>query len=144
MEDLQAKTAEARVARMATVDFEGRPHLVPLCFVLEGDMLYSAVDEKPKRSKALKRLENIRAHSRVTVLVDHYEDDWSRLWWVRLDGNARILESGREYDRALALLLEKYDQYRAEPPRGPVIAITVERRLAWSAGAHAAEQEGAQ
>jgi PPOX class probable F420-dependent enzyme len=126
----------ARVARLATVDCEGRPHLVPICFALEGEVLYSAVDEKPKRSRVLKRLENIRAHPAVAVLVDHYEEDWARLRWVRLDGTARILESGREYNRALALLLEKYDQYRTEPPRGPVIAITVERRRTWSADAH--------
>jgi PPOX class probable F420-dependent enzyme len=138
MENLEA----ARVARLATVDEQGRPHLVPICFALEGDVVYSAVDEKPKRSRALKRLENIRAHPGVAMLIDHYEEDWSRLWWVRLDGTARIVESGLEYERALTLLVEKYDQYRAEPPRGPVIAIRVERRRAWSARAQAADQGG--
>jgi PPOX class probable F420-dependent enzyme len=130
MENLEA----ARVARLATVDEQGQPHLVPICFALEGDVVYSAVDEKPKRSRVLKRLENIRAHPGVAMLIDHYEEDWSRLWWVRLDGTARIVESGPEYERALTLLVEKYDQYRAEAPQGPVIVIRVKRRRTWSGG----------
>jgi PPOX class probable F420-dependent enzyme len=134
MDDMHEKLETARVARLATVDAQGRPHLVPVCFVLEGDVVYSAVDEKPKGSRALKRLENIRAHPGVTMLVDHYEEDWSRLWWVRLDGTAHIVDSGPEHDRALGLLLEKYDQYRAEPPQGPVIVIRVKRRRTWSGG----------
>lgn len=142
VEDMRARVESARVARLATIGAEGRPHLVPICFALEEDVVYSAVDEKPKRRRGLKRLENIRAHPDVTMLVDHYEEDWSRLWWVRLDGTARILDSGPEYDRALALLLEKYDQYRAEPPRGPVIAIRVERWRAWSAGTQTAHEGG--
>jgi PPOX class probable F420-dependent enzyme len=135
MENLEA----ARVARLATVDGQGRPHLVPICFALEGDVVYSAVDEKPKRSRALKRLENIRAHPGVAMLIDHYEEDWSRLWWVRLDGTARVVESGPEYEHALGLLLEKYDQYRAEPPRGPLIVIRVQSRRTWSARARRAK-----
>lgn len=136
MKDLRARVRAARVARLATLDSEGQPHLVPICFVLDGENVYSAVDEKPKRSKRLKRLENIRAHPRVAMLVDHYEEDWSQLWWVRLDGKARILESGPEYDRALVMLLEKYEQYRAEPPRGSVIAIRVHEWHDWSAAPH--------
>jgi PPOX class probable F420-dependent enzyme len=138
MKDLET----ARVARLATVDGQGRPHLVPICFALEGDVLYSAVDEKPKRTRALKRLENIHVNPGVTVLVDHYEEDWSHLWWLRLDGTARVVESGPEYERALGLLLEKYDQYRAEPPRGPVIVVRVHRRRTWSARAQAPHQGG--
>jgi PPOX class probable F420-dependent enzyme len=126
------RVASARVARLATVDREGRPHLVPICFALAGDTLYTAVDEKPKRSRRLKRLANIEADPHVAVLVDHYEEDWSRLWWTRLDGVARVLEAGDERDGALALLAEKYDQYRREPPTGPVIAIRVENWRGWS------------
>jgi PPOX class probable F420-dependent enzyme len=131
---MRERVREARVGRLATVGEDGHPHLVPICFALEGDVLYSAVDEKPKRSKRLKRLANIRAHPHVSVLVDHYEDDWTRLWWVRLDGTARVLESGAERERALALLRSKYEQYRVEPPTGPVIAVQVERWQGWSAG----------
>jgi PPOX class probable F420-dependent enzyme len=122
---------DARVARLATVDEETRPHLVPICFALDGETLYSAVDEKPKRSKRLKRLENIRRHPKVTVLVDHYEEDWSRLWWVRLDGTARVLDEGTERERALELLGAKYQQYRTEPPTGPVITVRIEAWRAW-------------
>jgi PPOX class probable F420-dependent enzyme len=130
--EMHERVREARVGRLATVDAHGRPHLVPICFVLEGDVLYSAVDEKPKRSKRLKRLENIRNHPEVAVLVDHYEEDWSRLWWVRLDGTATVLDEGPEREHGLALLREKYEQYRSQPPTGPVIAIRIERRRAWA------------
>ena len=121
------------MGRLATADSEGRPHLVPICFALEGDMLYSAVDRKPKRTTELKRLENIRANPRVSVLVDGYDEDWSRLWWVRLDGLARIVEEELERARALGLLETKYEQYRAEPPEGPVLAVEIERRRGWAA-----------
>ena len=129
---MRERVAAARVGRLATLGAEGRPHLAPICFALEGDTLYSAVDEKPKHSKRLKRLENIRHHPEVTVLVDHYEEDWTRLWWVRLDGVATVLEQGLERERALELLQAKYEQYRAEPPTGPVIAVRVARWRAWS------------
>jgi PPOX class probable F420-dependent enzyme len=131
-ENMRERVAAARVGRLATLGAERRPHLVPICFALEGETLYSAVDEKPKRSKRLKRLKNIRRHPDVTVLVDHYEEDWTRLWWVRLDGVATVLEQGLERERALELLQAKYEQYRAEPPTGPVIAVRVARWRAWS------------
>ena len=139
---LESRVLAGRVARLATIDEEGRPHLVPICFALDRDVLYSAVDEKPKRSRRLKRLANIRAHPDVTVLVDHYEEDWSRLWWVRLRGDARVLEAGPEHDGALALLAEKYDQYRAVPPTGPVIAVHVREWRGWSAAEEADDQGG--
>jgi PPOX class probable F420-dependent enzyme len=132
-ERMRSRVDGARVARLATVDAQSRPHLVPICFALEGDVLYSAVDEKPKRSRRLKRLQNIRAHPEATVLVDHYEEDWSRLWWVRLRGEARVLEGDAESERALALLAEKYEQYRREPPAGPVIRLEIRDWLGWSA-----------
>ena len=128
---MRERVNDARVGRLATVGVDGRPHLVPLCFVLEDDVLYSAVDEKPKRTKLLKRLDNIRDNPEVAVLVDHYEEDWTRLWWVRLDGTASVLDSGSEREHALGLLREKYEQYRAEPPTGAVIAIRVERWRSW-------------
>jgi PPOX class probable F420-dependent enzyme len=125
--------AEARVARLATIDSSGRSHLVPICFVLEGSTLYSAVDQKPKISTRLRRLDNIRDHPSVSVLVDHYEEDWSRLWWVRLRGEARVLEDGAERARALALLTMKYAQYRDAPPDGPAIAVAVDDWRGWAA-----------
>ena len=128
---MRHRVRDARVGRLATVGAEGGPHLVPICFALDGDTLYSAVDEKPKRSRRLRRLENIRAHAEVSVLVDHYEEDWTRLWWVRMDGTARVLDEGPERARALALLGAKYEQYRAEPPTGAVIAVHVERWSGW-------------
>ena len=131
--EMRGRAAAARVARLGTTEAGGRPHLVPICYVLDGDVLYTAVDEKPKRSKRLKRLANIRAHAGVTVLVDHYEEDWSRLWWIRLRGNGRVIEEGPERERALSLLAEKYAQYRAQPPSGPVIAVEVLEWRAWAA-----------
>jgi PPOX class probable F420-dependent enzyme len=129
----EPRLAAARVARLATTDPDGRPHLVPIVFVLDGRTLYSAVDRKPKRSRTLRRIENARARPDVTILVDHYEDDWSRLWWVRLRGRARVLDDGAERKRALALLAEKYPQYRAEAPDGAVLAVDVAEVREWAA-----------
>lgn len=126
------RVAEARVARLATIDPDGRPHLVPLCFALAGETLYSAIDWKPKRSRELRRLRNIRERGWATVLVDHYEEDWAALWWVRLRGRARVLVEGEELDRALAALAVKYPQYRRDPPPGPVIAVDVTEWRSWS------------
>ena len=128
-----ARLSEARVARLATTDPDGRPHLVPIVFALEGDTLYSAVDRKPKRSSTLRRIENARARPEVTILVDHYEDDWAGLWWIRLRGRARVLDDGDERDHALALLREKYPQYRSEPPDGPVLAVDGTETREWTA-----------
>jgi PPOX class probable F420-dependent enzyme len=131
--DLQARAAASGVARLATVDADGRPHLVPCCFAVDGDVAYSVVDHKPKRSTALRRLDNIRAHPDVCLLVDHYEDDWSALWWVRFDGTARVVTDGPEHSRAVALLMAKYEQYRATPPSGAVVAIDISASRAWAA-----------
>jgi PPOX class probable F420-dependent enzyme len=125
----EERFAQARVGRLATVTALGRPHLVPVCFVLHEDRIYTAVDAKPKATTALARLENIRATGRAGLLVDHYEEDWSSLWWVRVDGVAEIVES----DRALDALAAKYEQYRATRPAGPLIAITPERWRSWVA-----------
>jgi PPOX class probable F420-dependent enzyme, Rv0121 family len=132
--ELRRRAEAAPVARLGTVDAEGRPRVVPCCFALDGDLVYSAVDHKPKRTSRLARLDDIRAHPAVCLVVDHYEDDWSQLWWVRLDGSARVVEEGPEWERGLDLLVAKYPQYRERRPTGPVIVIAVERRHAWSGG----------
>jgi len=146
MRDEQARRrfAQARVARLATADADGRPHLVPMVFALasgtdagetrSGDTIYSAVDAKPKRSSALRRLANIAANPRVAVLVDHYEYDWHALWWVRAEGTGRILDAAEPEGRdAIARLVARYPQYRKQPPLGPVVAIDVTRWSSWSA-----------
>ena len=101
---------------------------MPICFVLDGDVLYTVVDEKPKRTRRLARLADIERDPRVEVVIDHYEDDWSRLWWVRLRGRARIVERD---ERALGLLTAKYEQYRERPPQGPFIVIDIDERTEW-------------
>jgi PPOX class probable F420-dependent enzyme len=120
------------VARLATVGADGRPHIVPITFGLDDQTLYFAVDFKPKRTTNLKRLINIASNPAVSVLIDHYESDWDRLWWVRLDGTARIVMEPAEVERALNLLAERYEQYRTTRPMGPVVAITIERMTGWS------------
>jgi PPOX class probable F420-dependent enzyme len=127
------RLTSARVARLATTDPDGRPHLVPIVFVLDGDTLYSAVDRKPKRSQTLRRIENARERPDVTILVDHYDEDWTLLWWIRLRGRARVLDGGDERERALELLAQKYPQYRDEPPGGAVLAVDIGETRAWSA-----------
>ena len=122
----------ARVAELATVSADGRPHLVPFCFALSGETLVTAVDQKPKRSRDLKRIANIRANPRVAVLAHSYSEDWSMLWWVRLDGTAEIDEQGSQRDVAVDLLVDKYEQYRQARPAGAVITIAIERWQGWS------------
>jgi PPOX class probable F420-dependent enzyme len=107
--------------------------LVPVCFALDGDVVVSVVDDKPKRSTQLRRLDNVRAYPAVSLLVDHYDDDWTQLWWVRVDGTARVLEAGTEHARAIDLLVAKYAQYRSLRPAGPVLVIAVEAWRVWSA-----------
>ena len=128
---MRQRVAEARVARLATVTDAARPHLVPCCFVLERETIYSAVDAKPKSTLALRRLANIAANPGVSLLVDHYDEDWSALWWVRLDGVARVVADRRERASALALLAAKYTQYARTPPPGEVIAIEVTGWRGW-------------
>jgi PPOX class probable F420-dependent enzyme len=131
---MRERVATARVARLATIDPDGRAHLVPVVFVVDSDTLYTAVDAKPKRSPRLRRIENARERPDVTVLVDQYDEDWRRLWWVRLRGRARVLDNGDEAERALRLLAEKYEQYSTDPPGPPVLAIDVDEWRAWEAG----------
>ena len=136
--DARGRFAAVRVARLATADAAGVPHLVPIVFVLAGDTLYSAVDAKPKRTTALRRLANVAANPAVAVLADHYAEDWTALWWVRADGTGRVLDqvgaaAGAEVRRALALLAGRYPQYRRTPPPGPVLAVDVTRWSGWAA-----------
>ena len=129
---MRRRLVGARVAHLATVGPGGRPHIVPITFALDGDAIYFAVDAKPKRTTDLQRVRNIEANPAVSVLVDHYDDDWSRLWWVRVDGRAGVLGRG-DSDRAVDLLAERYAQYRQVRPSGPVVAISVDRMSGWSA-----------
>jgi PPOX class probable F420-dependent enzyme len=131
--EMRERFGSARVARLATVDADGRPHLVPLCFALAGDRIVSVVDAKPKRTPQLRRLANIRAQPRVSVLVDEYDEDWTSLWWIRADGVARIVGEGVERAEAVDALTGKYPQYQKQPPTGPVVEITVERWRGWAA-----------
>ncbi|HEY5143568.1 MAG TPA: TIGR03668 family PPOX class F420-dependent oxidoreductase [Solirubrobacteraceae bacterium] len=133
----RALVAGARVARLATTGLDGRPHVVPLTFALLGDgRIVSAVDHKPKRTSALRRLANIAADPRVALLADHYEEDWSQLWWARADGTARVV--ALDADRALAAqalgaLAARYPAYAERPPQGPLVVIAVERWSGWRA-----------
>jgi PPOX class probable F420-dependent enzyme len=131
---MREHVVDARVASLATVDAGGKPHVVPVCFALEDDTIYFAVDAKPKRTTDLKRLRNIAANPAVVVLVDHYEEDWTKLWWVRVDGTARVLPEGVQAERAIDLLVDRYPQYRRARPGGPAVAISIKRMSGWSAG----------
>jgi PPOX class probable F420-dependent enzyme len=131
MDEARARSrfAAARVARLATVGADGAPHLVPVTFALRGDTVVIAVDHKPKRTTDLRRLRNIEADPRVSLLADHYAEDWTRLWWVRADGTARVVREGGDVGELVA----KYPQYAARPPAGPVILVAVTSWRGWAA-----------
>jgi PPOX class probable F420-dependent enzyme len=131
---MRKRLAEARVAHLATVDASGKPHLVPITFALDGDAIYFAVDSKPKRTTDLQRVRNIVANPAVSVLVDHYDEDWTRLWWVRVDGTAHVLPDGTAKDGAIDRLASRYAQYRQSRPSGPVVEISIDRMSGWSSG----------
>lgn len=121
------------MARLATVTPDGRPHVVPITFALEADTVWTAVDGKPKRSRSLQRLANITAHPTVSVLVDHYAEDWSQLWWVRVDGVARQLDPGSaEEAEGLRRLVAKYPQYQTSQPTGPVVEVSLTGWRSWA------------
>jgi PPOX class probable F420-dependent enzyme len=132
--------ADARVARLATTGPDGQPHLVPVTYAVEGELLYTAVDAKPKSGAYLRRLRNIRAEPRVALLADRYHDDWERLWWARADGTAAIIDDPAGVPAAGRLLAARYPQYRENPPAGPVIVVTVTRWSGWAASARWAEE----
>jgi PPOX class probable F420-dependent enzyme len=117
---------------LATTDADGSPHLVPVVFALVGETVWTAVDAKPKTTTALRRLDNVRAHPAVSLLVDHYADDWATLWWVRADGVATVLDVD-EGRAGLDALTAKYPQYQNNPPPGPVLRVDVTRWVSWSA-----------
>jgi PPOX class probable F420-dependent enzyme len=126
--------ARAPVARLATVTPDGRPHLVPVTFAVSQDVLWTAVDGKPKQTRRLQRLANIEASPQVSLLVDHYEDDWSALWWVRADGDAHVAVPGAAEERqGLELLAAKYPPYRSQPPGGPVVVVHLATWRSWTA-----------
>ena len=126
--------AAARHALLATADAAGAPHIVPIVFALAGDTIYNAVDRKPKRTTALRRLHNVHENARAAVLAEHYDEDWSKLWWVRAEGSARIIEAdGAEGAAALELLAARYEAYRRARPPGPLLAIDVSRWSGWAA-----------
>ena len=132
MRDPAGRFGAARVARLATTNPDGTPHVVPVVFALSGQTVWTAVDEKPKTTTALRRLDNVRARPRLSVLVDHYADDWSALWWVRADGTGTVLDAAEAGD-GLRTLVAKYEQYQRRPPPGPVLRIEVTRWVSWSA-----------
>jgi PPOX class probable F420-dependent enzyme len=130
--ELRRRFASSPVARLATVRADGRPHVVPVAFALVGNMIFTAVDAKPKRSPRLQRLANIEHEPRCSLLVDHYEDDWSRLWWVRADGEAAVVDPA-EATEGLTALAERHAQYRLLAPPGPLLAVRVTHWSGWSA-----------
>lgn len=132
-DEARARFAAARVARLATADADGVPHVVPIVFALDGNRIVTAIDGKPKRAGTLRRLENIGVNPRVSVLVDGYDEDWSRLWWARADGNARVLKVGADADAALLLLRRRYPQYASVALTGPALVIEVDRWSGWAA-----------
>jgi len=127
--DVRRRVAAARVARLATVNGSGEPHLIPIVFALDGGTIHTCVDDKPKTTRRLRRLRDITENPRVSVLVDHYSDDWSQLWWIRIDGIATVHDADTAVGATgLDALAGKYPQYREKRPPGPVITID---RLCW-------------
>lgn len=133
-DEQRARVEGARAARLATLRADGTPRLVPITFALVDGLLCSAIDTvKPKTSTRLARLADVARDPRVGVVVDHYADDWTALWWVRIDGTAAVHDDGDLRTRALAALVAKYEPYAAAPPDGPVLVVTPVRWSGWTA-----------
>jgi PPOX class probable F420-dependent enzyme len=131
--ELRRRFAASPVARLATVRPDGSPHVVPVTFaVREGNIIYSVVDAKPKRTTALQRIANLRAEPRCALLVDHYEDDWSALWWVRADGVGKVIDAPAADHEGLLALTRRYSHYRTNRPTGPLLTVTVTRWSGWA------------
>ena len=130
--ELRRRFASSPVARLSTVRPDGGPHVVPIVFAVVGDTVFSAVDAKPKRSTNLQRLANVRAEPRCAVLVDHYDDDWRLLWWVRADGTADVVDAPPAHHPGIRALSQRLPQYRDEPPSGPLLVVTVHRWTGWT------------
>jgi PPOX class probable F420-dependent enzyme len=125
---------DARVGRLATADAAGRPLVVPVCYAFDGARCYSAVDAKPKSTRNLRRLRNVGENPHASLVVDVWDEDWSRLCWVIVEGRAEVLTAGADFTRAIDLLVDKYPQYLQFPldrAAGSVIAITPSRLLTW-------------
>ena len=122
----------SRVARLATVDELGRPHLVPVVFAAYGDTVAIPVDHKPKSTYRLKRIRNVEGDPRVSLLADEYSDDWDRLWWVRADGEALVAHTGPAWNEARERLAARYVQYREDPLQEAIILVQVHRWSGWS------------
>jgi PPOX class probable F420-dependent enzyme len=126
----------ARVAHFATADANGQPHVIPICFVFDGKEFFSPIDEKPKRTtpQRLKRLKNIRENPQVSLVIDRYDEDWTKLAYILVMGTARILTSGQRHRKAVTLLRRKYRQYRSMAIHNrPMIAIRPKRVITWGA-----------
>jgi PPOX class probable F420-dependent enzyme len=119
-----------RIGHLATADRSGKPHLVPVCFAAVHDKLYTAIDEKPKSGRVLKRVQNILENPNVAFLVDHYDEDWSHLGWLRIDGAAEVLSDGPEFELSVQLLQNRYEQYSAMR-LSEIIAIRVLCARSW-------------
>ena len=130
--ELRRRFAASPVARMSTVRPDGGPHVVPIVFALVGDTVFSAVDAKPKRSTELQRLVNVRAEPRCALLVDRYDDDWHVLWWVRADGHGEVLDAPPAGHPGIQALVQRFPQYRDQPPSGPLLVVTVQRWTGWA------------
>jgi len=130
--EMRRRVEAARVARLATVRPGGRPHVVPVVFALDGDTLYTSVDGKPKSTRRLRRLENVAANPDVELVVDHYDEGWEALWWVRLSGSARVVADGPERERGVELLRARYPQYERWGPLGEMIVVEVASWRGWS------------
>jgi PPOX class probable F420-dependent enzyme len=129
---MRERLATARSGTLGTLDADGRANLVPVCFALDGDRVLLAVDSKPKRTRELARVANMRRAGWATLLVDHYEEDWERVWWVRVRGPARVLADGPEADASLEVLTGKYEQWAADPPAGPVLVLEAADWTGWA------------
>jgi len=130
--ELRRRFASSPVARLATVRPDGTPHVVPVVFALVSNTVFSAVDAKPKRTTELQRLANVRAEPRCALLADHYAEDWRRLWWVRADGTAEVVEAPPAGHPGIQALVQRFPQYRDEPPSGPLLVVTVQRWTGWA------------
>jgi PPOX class probable F420-dependent enzyme len=133
--ELRSRFRSRPVAHLATVRPDGGPHVVPIVFALVDDTVYSAVDAKPKRSRNLQRLVDVRADPRCALVVDHYEADWRRLWWVRADGNGEVVDEPSPAHPGIRALVQRFPQYGADPPSGPLLVVTVERWSGWASTA---------
>ena len=128
---MRRRVVFARVGHLGTA--APMPHVVPVCYALVGETAYTAVDHKPKRSTRMQRVANVEATGRACLLADEYDEDWTRLWWVRIDGPARVVHDAGEAARAIDALAAKYVQYAQRRPPGPVLALEAERWSSWEA-----------